>query len=131
MQANELKQLIQKQSYKQIIHLQIIYILYIYIYIYIYIYKQDLALNKPQGFICHKIPTNQPKTNFESILLDRGGGLCDSSQPGLYALLWHAGFLCSPLNCQLFSISVNEKAPSVISFPSVFSLCATATVRAE
>ena len=23
-------------------------------------YKQELALNNPQGLICHKIPTNQP-----------------------------------------------------------------------
>ena len=32
----------------------------IIIYIYIYIYKEDLTLNNPQEFICHKTPTNQP-----------------------------------------------------------------------
>ena len=37
---------------KQIINNKSLKIIYIYIYIYIYI-KQDLALNNPQGLICH------------------------------------------------------------------------------
>ena len=68
---------------------------YIYIYIYIYIYmcvcvKQYLALNNPQGLICHKIP-NQPK---QMIILGQSEYVSNGNEIQKWSLTTGCGLVC-------------------------------------
>ena len=51
---------------------------------HIYIYKQDLALNDPQGFICHKTRPNQKTFPYISFIVKQSTeqNFPNKAQPG-------------------------------------------------